>query len=82
MKTIQLSCDTCKDIANFEAVEIQVIFMTEQNEGRATKPYLCIQKLDLCGYCQDKILKGNYVFSEGAMGYNRYFFKKDKQLDE
>ena len=57
---------------------IQVIFETEQTEGRTTKPYLSEEKIDICQKCLDKVLDGNYLHATGAMGHNNYYFKKNE----
>ena len=69
-------CDICHKKATTYKM-LQVIFTTEQNEGRPCKPYLSYpEALDLCDDCLDKIMKGNYVFASGVQGYNDYYFKK------
>lgn len=54
--------------------EIQVIFTTDQTEGRYTDHYLYIDKLDICGKCLKHVLSGNYLWAQGAMGHNKYWF--------
>ena len=59
-------------------IYIQIIFTTEQNEGRRCKPYLCNEKLNLCNKCLNNVLdNGNYIYANGAMGCNTYFFRKN-----
>lgn len=76
MKKETFVCDikNCKNTLDKEDLDksIQVIFTTEQTEGRSCKPYLSIEKLDICKSCLDKVLQGNYIFAYGAMGYNDY----------
>ena len=68
-------CDICNEKATAHKV-LQVIFTTEQTEGRPCKPYLNFpNELDLCDDCLGKIMEGNYVFASGAQGYNDYYFK-------
>ena len=68
-------CDICNEKATTHKA-LQVIFTTEQTEGRPCKPYLNFPKeLDLCDNCLGKIMEGNYVFASGAQGYNDYYFK-------
>lgn len=55
--------------------DVQVVFTTEQTEGKNTTPYLRIVTIDLCDGCYSKILDGNMPFAAGAMGYNNYWFK-------
>lgn len=80
-KTItKLYCDVCREETTNEEINIQVIFTTEQNEGRCCKHHLCNEKLNLCDKCLNNVLyNGNYIYAKGAMGYNTYFFKKIEQ---
>lgn len=69
-------CDICHKKATTHKT-LQVIFTTEQTEGRPCKPYLSFpEELDLCNGCLGKIMNGNYVIASGAQGYNNYYFKK------
>lgn len=70
-KTVTYHCDICSKKAILKK-DIQVIFLTEQNEGRSVKPYLDVVNIDLCNYCLDEILNGKPVFATGAMGHNTY----------
>ena len=76
MKTIIESCDLCKKETEIKEENIQVIFITEQTEGRSITPYLSLEKFDICENCMDKILRGNYVFGYGAQGHNSYYFEE------
>ena len=80
MKETKIYCDMkdCKQKATNEQYKIQVIFTTEQTEGRSTEPHLCNENLDLCDDCLNHVLKGNYIFGAGAQGYNKYWFKTAK----
>jgi hypothetical protein len=79
MKTTVVKCDVCETENDVNEIDIQVLFTTEQTEGRGIKPYnLCNEKLDLCETCRLHILKGNYIYAEGAQGYNKYFFRNKK----
>lgn len=70
-------CDVCYAETGNKKIDIQVIFTTEQNEGRCCKPHLCNEKLNLCNKCLNNVLdNGNYIYANGAMGYNTYFFRK------
>jgi hypothetical protein len=75
-KTI-MSCDIkdCNSEKEVKTVKIQVIFTTEQTEGRSCAPYLSEERFDMCQECENKLLKGNYIFADGAQGYNTYYFK-------
>jgi len=74
-------CDICKIESNtkFKSIDLQVIFLTEQTEGRSVNPYLSSQKIEMCKDCNDYVLKGNYLYGSGAMGYNEYYFKKKEK---
>ena len=72
MKTTVITCDVCEEKAHFQEQKIQVIFTTEQTEGRNCKPYLSIQIMDICDQCMRKILNGNAVWGNGAQGHNNY----------
>lgn len=85
-----VKCDICKEEietliarnANFTGVperkEIEVIFTTEQTEGRSTTPYLSSERIDICNKCLRKKLEGIALYAWGAQGYNEYSFKEDK----
>lgn len=75
MKKELYSCDVCGiEVPENSRKKIQVIFLTDQNEGKAASPYFEINPLDLCHGCNAKALKGNAIYAEGAMGFNKYFF--------
>lgn len=71
-------CDVkgCENRAVYKGIQIQTIFHTDQTEGKTVVPYLSIEKIDLCIFCYDKILVGNYLHGNGAQGNNEYYFKK------
>lgn len=75
-KTESINCDICGKLSNQISSKIQVIFETEQNEGRASSPYLQMVDIDLCSDCRTVLLNGNYIFATGAMGHNKYYFKE------
>lgn len=79
MKIEKLICDVDNCITNNEdvkSVDLQVIFETNQTDGRSCKPYLSNEKVDLCTNCRQKILDNNYLHAYGAQGHNTYYFKK------
>jgi len=80
--TTRYYCDICdKDVDTQHTLdrEIQAVFHTEQNEGRTTKPYLSMVKIDICENCLGAILKdGKVLNASGAMGYNKYWFNEEK----
>lgn len=53
-----------------------VWFETEQEEGRAVKPYLGRASMNLCEECADE---GIRIHAVGAMGYNDYRIKAVKR---
>ena len=69
-------CDilTCNESASYVSHDIQVVFTTEQTEGRTTKPYLYMAKLDLCqDHFNDIIDKKRMIQASGAQGHNKYW---------
>lgn len=77
-KTIEVvTCDIkdCGLSTNILNENIQVIFTTEQTEGRSIPHYLSMHKIDLCSDCKKHLLSGHPIFGQGAMGYNTYWFK-------
>ena len=53
---------------------MDVVFTTEQNEGRTTSPYIDREKIELCDTCRNIILMDRkMVEAQGAMGYNKYY---------
>lgn len=86
MKLTNVQCDICGaskiyDPQFKEDLELAVIFITEQTEGRPSDPYLSKSRLDICCDCYGNILHGNYVFAKGAQGCNIYFFKRNDVLN-
>lgn len=82
MKIIVYRCDICrsevKEDGDHLQKQVNVIFLTEQNEGRATRPYMESKILDLCNGCLEEVLNGKAIYGTGAMGYNHYQFGKSK----
>jgi hypothetical protein len=77
MKIERYQCDICEKPAKHLRFSLQVIFTTEQTEGRSTSPHLSTEKLDLCEKCMEHICGGNYVWAHGAQGCNTYYFPED-----
>lgn len=88
-KTVHTTtCDICKkqecienglNVAIMRQIhprKVQVIFTTDQTEGRSHKPYLTLETPDICSDCYKRILKGEALYGAGAQGYNEYWFKK------
>jgi hypothetical protein len=57
----------------------QVIFVTEQTEGRPTNPYLAVTHIDLCRFCKARVLAGEPIWAAGAQGHNTYYFKPNNK---
>lgn len=70
-------CDVCNTNAKIENIKLQVIFTTEQDEGRSVTPYLTLKDIDICDKCLAYLMKGNYLFAAGAMGHNTYNFRRN-----
>lgn len=67
--------DGCGREANISYLKIpmQVIFITEQTEGRGCGPYLDTKTMDLCAKCMNKIVEwGRYPIASGASGVYTY----------
>ena len=79
MKKTQTFCDICKNEKKILEKKIQVIFTTEQTEGRSCSPYLSMEKIDICQKCLDSVLRGNYLIGSGCQGYNNFNFKGGKK---
>lgn len=83
MKKEQILCDIqgCKNEVekrqHYSPTKMQVIFTTEQNEGRSTEPHLEFVDMDICKRCSDDVVKGGrYIQAEGAQGFNIYTIPK------
>lgn len=79
-----VSCDICMKEntdgkTEFITINKEVIFTTEQNEGRSISPYFTSCPLDLCKTCHAFALRGNAVFAHGAQGHNEYYFKNKRE---
>ncbi len=77
MTTTVITCDLCKEAlpANSKKVSIQVVFTTEQTEGRSTEPYLCLESIDCCKTCLNRIIDSHPLWASGAQGYNTYTWR-------
>lgn len=80
MRASKYKCDICKKelfdfIASVDVFKqkMMVVFETEQQEGKKTKPYFDFVELDLCHKC-NKLAKKKIIRAEGAMGYNTFWF--------
>jgi hypothetical protein len=80
MQLVKYYCDVCRrKETNGSKEKIQVIFTTEQTESRSCVSYLYMATLDICQDCMYKILQGNYLYAQGAMGDNTYYFPEAKK---
>lgn len=68
------TCDIegCGKAATHLQTKLQVVFVTEQTEGRPTSPHLSNEVLDLCGECLQRIVERHPVVGQGAQGNNTY----------
>lgn len=73
MKKLIQYCDVCGR-ENATEKKIEVVFTTEQTEGRSVEPYLEIVKIDICSVCVSKKTMGEVLFAYGAQGHNHYQF--------
>ncbi len=87
MKKTTISCDICglelhSEIEDFQdefGKKLQVIFTTEQTEGKSCAPHLCMENIDICKACYKKVLEGKAIFAHGAQGFNTYYFQGEKK---
>jgi hypothetical protein len=84
MRIEEYICDikNCQNKAEHKQKPIQVIFTTEQTEGRSIEPHLSYEKIDICDKCLHTILKGNYIYASGAMGHNDYVLGRGWDREE
>ena len=80
MKNITYICDIrdCDNEAQNKDNAMQVIFTTEQTEGRSRDPHFSNVSVDLCEVCRNRALRGNYIFAAGAQGSNQYWFRNER----
>ncbi len=77
MKIEQYICDVCdKEMkSGYKKENIQVVFHTEQTEGRSCPPYLSMVYIDICDMCLGMIMnEGKSLHASGAQGNNNYYF--------
>ena len=75
IETYKCDIEDCDNTATFINERFQVIFRTEQTEGRPIKGSLSIQKLDICKNCYEKLISGMSINAYGAQGFNKYYIK-------
>ena len=81
MSTItKVICDihNCTEEAFHKQKTLSVRFMTEQNEGRSTTPYLSGEKMDMCEEHYQQYIDSLTLVAYGAQGYNEISFTKEK----
>ena len=61
--------------------EYEVVFETEQNEGRSTEPYFQPAELYLCDKHREAYMQIQPIRATGAMGFNKYRFITPKRKD-
>ena len=82
MEVTKYLCDIkgCNNEASHIKNTIQVVFHTDQTEGRSVKPYLSLEKLDLCNEHYDLVSCGAGIHGQGAQGFNTYWFINAKEF--
>jgi len=78
MKITTCKCDMegCDNLAS--SGMFQVIFTTDQTEGRSTNPYLSREEIDMCPECELRVLRGDAIWGYGAQGHNVFKFREKK----
>ena len=76
-KIEKYQCDTCEvemtESGNSMDYSLQVIFITNQEDGKLCEPYHAIEIVDLCKKCKTKILnEKRVVLASGCQGFNKY----------
>lgn len=77
IEIIKCDIEKCGNKENVKEIKTDVIFTTDQTEGRSVKPYLSRETFDICANCLDKVFKGNMIFAHGAQGNNIFYFGKE-----
>lgn len=70
IEIIKFKCDICgKECDGDKAFHLNypLIFVTNQQDGASSRPYIENKGIDVCHDCADKILK---IEASGAMGYD------------
>lgn len=66
-------CDICgAGFSERRSVNVPVLWVTEQDDGRGCDPHFGVEALDLCEACADRV---HVVEASGAMGRNAYRFR-------
>jgi len=84
-QTTTTTCDVCGSNVDADGrctPRLQVLFHTEQTEGRGTPPYLSSVEIDLCVGCYKRVLGGEYIHATGAQNNNHYYFKNKNKDDK
>lgn len=83
MKKIKILCDICKKEAYRSYKKLPIIFTADQEDGKSgCEPYFDYCDVDLCKEHSTYLMEGHYLFSNGVMGYNDYFFNSQKPKEE
>lgn len=76
MKKTIYTCDVDGCVNDKDIIvdkKMEMIFTTEQTEGRSTEPYITNSNLDICHSCLGEVIRsGKYIQASGAMGHNTY----------
>ena len=75
IEIVKCDLNNCGSEKEVKLTNLNVVFTTEQTEGRPIKPHLTNESLDICNKCMDRVLKGEMIFANGAQGHNNYYFK-------
>lgn len=68
--TIEITkCDICKSESNCQNITYPVLFLSDQTEGRPCKPYISLQKIDVCEMCLKDVVR---ISGYGCQGHNTF----------
>lgn len=70
--THKCDIDGCGKPATKLKQTVQVVFTTEQTEGRPTSPHLSSETMDLCDSCAQRLIERWPIRGAGAQGHNTY----------
>ena len=77
VKEITHACDLCKRVVPVIKIKYPVLFITSQNDGSSTEPYISYENIEVCEECLKKIV---LIIGEGCMGNNTYKYLGDSFL--
>lgn len=82
MKVEKFYCDIsdCDNEATNIDKQLQIIFVTEQTEGRPIKPNFSIKKIDICNDCLNEVLTtSTYIRASGAQGNDKFWIPRKEE---